>query len=176
MKKKIIMLVVAVFVLAALILAYYSVKLGRSDETESKETLLELTVDKIQAISWTPKDGEKLSFHRIDGQWSYDGDRELELDQTAMNTVCSGLTGVTVYQKLEDVTDLAQYGLDEPEYVLEVTDTEGNTTEVALGDENDAVSSLYVYKDGDEKTVYSVMATLKTAIAKELEELKAKEE
>ena len=161
MKKKIVMLVVAVFVLAALILAYYSVKLGRSDETESKETLLELTVDKIQAISWTPKDGEKLSFHRIDGQWSYDGDRELELDQTAMNTVCSGLTGVTVYQKLENVTDLAQYGLDEPEYVLEVTDTEGNTTEVALG---------------DEKTVYSVMATLKTAIAKELEELKAKEE
>ena len=176
MKKKIIMLVVAVFVLAALILAYYSVKLGRADETETKETLLELTADKIQAISWTPKDGEKLSFHRIDGQWSYDGDRELELDQTAMNTVCSGLTGVTVYQKLENVTDLAQYGLDEPEYVLEVTDTEGNTTEVALGDENDAVSSLYVYKDGDTKTVYSVMATLKTAIAKELEELKAKEE
>ena len=35
MKKKIIMLVVAVFVLAALILAYYSVKLGRSDETDS---------------------------------------------------------------------------------------------------------------------------------------------
>ena len=176
MKKKVILLICAVCILAALIGVYSVVRSSSTAEEEAKDTLFELTADRIQAISWTSDDGETLSFHRVDGQWSYDDKPELELDQTEMNTLCSGVTGITVYQTLEDVTDLSQYGLDVPQYVLKVTDTEGKMVEVALGDENDAVNSLYVYKDGDDKTVYSVMASLKTAIAKHLSDLEAAED
>ncbi len=176
MKKKMIILLGAVVILAALIGVYFVVK-GNSDSGEEQnETLLELTADRIQTISWTPENGETLSFRRVDGQWSYEEDPAFKVDQTAMNTLCSGVTGITVYQTMEDVTDLAQYGLDTPEYVLKVTDTEGTVTEVALGDDNDAVNSLYVYKDGDTKTVYSVMASLKTSLAKQLVDLEASED
>ncbi|HAE45183.1 MAG TPA: hypothetical protein DCG37_06285, partial [Lachnospiraceae bacterium] len=52
-------------------------------------------------------------------------------------------------------------------------DTEGNVTEVAIGDTNDAVNSLYAYKDGDSTRIYSVMASIKTAISKQLPDLEA---
>ncbi|MDO4805061.1 MAG: DUF4340 domain-containing protein [Lachnospiraceae bacterium] len=176
MKKKIMVLAGAVVLLAVLVGVYFVVN-GKADaEKEAAETLLDLTADRIQAISWTPEGGDALSFHRVDGQWSYDGDKDFKVDQTAMNTVCSGVTGITLYQTMEDVTDLAQYGLDTPEYMLEITDTEGKTTEIAIGADNEAVSSLYVYKDGDKSKVYAVMASLKTSIAKQLADLEAAEE
>ena len=176
MKRKITVLIGAVVLLAVLIGVYYMVKGHSAKEEESKETIIDLTADRIQAISWTPKGGKALSFRRVDGQWSYDGDPAFKVDQTAMNTVCSGVTGVAVNQVMEDVSDLGQYGLEEPEYKLEVTDTEGNKDVLYLGDDNEAVNSLYVMKEGDDKTVYSVMASLKSAVAKQLSELKASED
>lgn len=173
MKKKAFILIGAFAVLVILIGIYLAVK-GNSDTAEEeKETLIGLTANRIQTISWTPEGGDTLSFSRIDGRWSYDGDRNFKVDQNAMNTLCSGVTGVTVYQTLENVTDLSQYGLDVPEYMLQVTDTEGNVTEVAIGDTNDAVNSLYAYKDGDSTRIYSVMASIKTAISKQLPDLEA---
>lgn len=176
MKKKAFILIGAFAVLVALIGIYFAVK-GKSDTAEEeKETLIGLTANRIQTISWTPEGGDTLSFSRIDGRWSYDGDRDFNVDQNAMNTLCSGVTGITVYQTLENVSDLSQYGLDDPEYTLQVTDTEGNVTEVAIGDTNDAVNSLYAYKNGDNTRIYSVMASLKTAIAKQLSDLEAAED
>lgn len=175
MKKQIMVLAGAVILLAVLVGVYFGIR-GKSGKEEAKEMLLDLTADRIQGISWTPEGGETLSFHRVDGEWSYDGDKEFRVDQSKMNTVCSGVTGITVYQTMEEVTDLAQYGLDTPEYMLNVTDTEGKTTEIAIGADNGAVSYLYVYKDGDSSKVYAVMASLKTSIAKQLSELKAADE
>ena len=175
MKKKAFGLLAAVLVLAALIGVYCAVK-GKADREEETETLIKLTADRIQSVSWTPEGGDALSFSRVDGKWTYDDDKDFRVDQNALNTVASGVTGITVYQIMEDVTDLDQYGLEKPEYVLTIKDVKGRETEIALGATNAAVNSLYVYKDGDDTKVYSVMASLKSAIAKQLPELEEKED
>ncbi|HAE44504.1 MAG TPA: hypothetical protein DCG37_02750, partial [Lachnospiraceae bacterium] len=84
MKKKAFFLIGAFAVLVILIGIYLAVK-GNSDTAEEeKETLIGLTANRIQTISWTPEGGDTLSFSRIDGRWSYDGDRNFKVDQNAM--------------------------------------------------------------------------------------------
>ena len=76
------------------------------------DTLIDLTANKIARIEWETSDGEKLAFARESGEWKYEYDEALKVDQEKANLLASGKTGVSVYQVIPDVTDLAPYGLD----------------------------------------------------------------
>ena len=93
-----------------------------------------------------------------------------------MNTLCAGMTGITVFQTMEDVKDLVKYGLDPPAVTIKVTDLSGNVTTVALGDSNDSAGVLYAVRDGDKGTVYAVTPSIGTAVQKNLEDLMEKDE
>ena len=78
------------------------------------------------------------------------------------------MTGVSVYQMIPDVTDLAPYGLDEPVYKISVTDRDGTTTTVLIGDNNETAGSVYAIYEGEPDTVYSVQPSIKAAVEKKL--------
>ena len=140
-----------------------------------KEMLIGFTADKIAGISWTDADGDSFSFIREDGKWICETDPSAVLDQTEMNTLCAGMTGIAVFQMMEDVKDLTQYGLNPPSVTVTVTDLSGNAVTVELGDTNDSAGVLYAVRDGDEGTVYAVTPSIRTAVQKKLEDLVEKD-
>ena len=145
-------------------------------QSGKKELLIDLTADKIAGISWIDDDGETLSFIREDGKWICKTDPSAVLDQTEMNTLCAGMTGIAVFQTMEDVKDLTQYGLNPPAVTITVKDLSGNEITVALGDTNDSAGVLYAVRDGDEGTVYAVTPSIETSVQKKLEDLMEKDE
>ena len=136
-----------------------------------KEMLIDLTADKVAGIGWTDADGENLTFQREDGKWICKTDPSVMLDQTEMNTLCAGLTGIAVFQTMEDVKDLTQYGLDPPAVTITVTDLSGNVITAALGNSNDSAGVVYAVRDGDEGRVYAVTPSIRTAVQKKLGDL-----
>ena len=172
MKKKMTVLLFALGVLCVLTGVFFLVK-SRSAAYEEEQkvhydTLIDLTANKIARIEWETSDGEKLAFAREGGEWKYEYDESITVDQEKANLLASGMTGVSVYQVIPDVKDLAPYGLDAPAYRISVTDRDGNTTNVLIGDNNETAGSVYAALSGETGTVYSVQPSIKAALEKKL--------
>lgn len=172
MKKKMTVLLFALGVLCVLTGVFFLVK-SRSAAYEEEQkvhydTLIDLTANKIAKIEWENSDGEKISFARGSGEWKYEYDESITVDQEKANLLASGMTGVSVYQVIPDVKDLAPYGLDAPAYRISVTDRDGAVTTVLIGDNNETAGSVYALYEGVTDTVYSVQPSIKAAVEKKL--------
>ena len=84
----------------------------------------------------------------------------------AVSALASSLTGVRLYQTITDVTDLKQYGLDRPQYQVEITDTSGNVTRITVGAYNETAGKLYCLLGDDRETVYAVSPALAGSLTK----------
>ena len=172
MKKKMTVLLFALGVLCVLTGVFFLVK-SRSAAYEEEQkvhfdTLIDLTANKIAKIEWENSDGEKFAFARGSGEWKYEYDESITVDQEKANLLASGMTGVSVYQVIPDVKDLAPYGLDAPAYRISVTDRDGAVTTVLIGDNNETAGSVYALYEGVTDTVYSVQPSIKAAVEKKL--------
>lgn len=172
MKKKTTVLLFALGVLCVLIGVFFLVKSRAEAYEESQkahyDNLIDLTANKISRIEWETEEGEKFAFARESGVWKYEYDETVTVDQEAANLLASGMTGVSVYQVIPDVTDLAPYGLDAPAFRISVTDRDGNTTKVLIGNNNETAGSVYALYEGKVDTVYSVQPSIKAALEKKL--------
>ena len=133
-----------------------------ASESSGSGTLMDLTADRIKSIAYTKTGSDEVAFTRSEGQWSADGDAAFPVDQTKANTLASTMTGVSVTKKMENVRDPAQYGLDKPSYTVQLTDTDGKKTMIAVGSVNDTTNDVYVYLNDDSSTVYAVSTGLLT--------------
>ena len=97
------------------------------------------------------------------------------IDQVAVSALASSLTGVRLYRTITDVTDLKQYGLDEPRYQVEITDTSGAVTRITVGAYNETVGKLYCLLGDDRETVYAVSPALAGSLTKTADEYKRNE-
>ena len=151
-----------------------------------------LTVDKIKSISYTVSGSEELTCTRVDEAdassssstseaaseatsdststdattWVCDQYPAETLDSTKVGALASSITGVTVTQQIDSVTDLSQYGLDEPSITGSYTDTDGKTTSFTIGNTNTAASVVYLYLGDDTSTVYAVSTSISDYLTK----------
>lgn len=168
--KKIRNLALCAAVLLAAVGIFFALTKGQKSSGK-RELLFDLTADKITGISWIDADGENLAFRREEGEWVCTTDPSAVLDQTKMNTLCAGMTGIAIFQTMEDVKDSAGYGLDPPAVTITITDLSGNTFTAAIGDNNDSAGVVYAARAGEEGCVYAVTPSIRSAAEKKLEDL-----
>ncbi|MDO4619638.1 MAG: DUF4340 domain-containing protein [Lachnospiraceae bacterium] len=164
-KKRIRNLACGVLVLLALLLVMIFVK-KKSEVTVTRETLTGLTVDKLKTIAYKKKGSEEVSFTRNRGLWEYNGSENFTVDQTKVGTLASSLTGNGLSRKLEDASDLEQYGLADPAYEISLTTRDGEEIVIHVGAINEMTNDVYVLLGDDSKTVYAVSAGLLTNLDK----------
>ena len=105
------------------------------------EIILEVDSSTVQSLSWT-YESETLSFHR-DGNWRYDEDEAFPVDEEKMNELLETFQAFGAAFIIHDVTDFAQYGLDDPVCTIDLT-TEDASYEIQLGDYSSMDSQRYV--------------------------------
>lgn len=170
------LLVVLAVLLAVLIGAWFALtRNGAVHENgmDEIEVLTDLTADQITGIYYQAAGSEPVAFKRVDGKWYWAGDAKQDtaleddaIDQAAVSALASSLTGVRLYQTITDVTDLKQYGLDEPQYQVEITDTSGAVTRITVGAYNETAGKLYCLLGDDRETVYAVSPALTGSLTK----------
>ena len=163
MKKKSVNLITAVGVLVVLSGAYVGVKTyvakqdakeEESSEEDTKEVVSIASKD-IQSIKFVI-DKKEVTFEKDGDSWAKSDESAFPVDQDKVDTLAGVFNSVTAQRTLENVEDPAEYELDSPENTITVTTTNGETTVIQVGMENDSTSQEYIDLNNDSSTVYVV--------------------
>ena len=131
-------------------------KAESSSEEESKTEVFSVKTDDIKSLEFIV-DKKEVTFEKKDDSWVKKDETAFPVNQTTLDSAASAIETVEADRVLEDVEDLAEYGLDSPSNTVTV-DTADGTTKLNIGDYNTSTNQYYISKDDDDSTVYVVAA------------------
>ena len=105
-------------------------------------------------------EGVNYTFEKEEESWRIAEDHTLNLKEYSIKNILSGVTPLTARQNIEDVTDLGQYGLDQPERTITL-DTGSASYILYVGDHNTLTGTYYVSMPSEAR-VYVVEQTVIT--------------
>ncbi len=175
MKKQKIQLIVLLIVLIACIGGYfgasaYSKKKQAEEEKEESYTALALGED--AEVTGITVSGAEASYALVkeDDTWKFADNADAKVTESSVTTMTEDLAEITGDNEIADVTDFAQYGLDDPQLTIQFTLSDGTGHTVKIGDKNSTISRYYLQVD-DSTTVYTVTSTLYSTFNKTVEDL-----
>lgn len=132
----------------------------------SGETVLAIDAGNVASLAWTSGEAE-YAFHK-DETWIYDADEAFPVSAEALEELLAPFSSFNAAFVIRDVTDYAQYGLEEPECTIEIGTADASYT-IALGDMSAMDDQRYVsIGDGN---VYLAVSDPMDAFAVELSDL-----
>lgn len=168
MKKKSVNLVTAVGVLVILSGAYVGIKAyvakqeeketAESEESESAE-IVSISADDIKSIKFLI-DKQEVVFEKDGDSWVKADESAFPVSQDKVDALAASLESITAARTLEDVEDVSEYELDQPENTIAVTTTDGDTTVIQIGMENSSTNQEYIDLNNDSSTVYVVESSI----------------
>lgn len=160
------------YVLLGVLIGICALTIGISTYEEKKEEIknsnmiiLQISEEDVTHISWE-YENESLSFSR-DESWIYDGDEKFPVYEDRISELLEPFETLTAAFIIENVTDLGQYGLEDPEAKITIK-TEEESYEILMGDFSTMDSQRYV-SIGDEN-VYLVTEDPMDTYQKELDD------
>lgn len=174
---QILVLAVALLALAGVFLGvrYYNQVQAKKPAEEEEEviTVIDLAEEDVRVMSYTCE-GETITFE-LEGDTWYDAeDHSLKLRQYMLSAMAGEVAPLTAERKIENVTDLEQYGLTQPQTAVTVETTGGSYTWY-IGDKNTVTGDYYV-RLSDDDTVYTVSADVVSKFQRPVDELLEDEE
>ena len=183
MKNKTVKMILAVVVLGVCCGAYAGVKtyVAHQEKEESKEeaeestTVFTASTDDIKSLNFMVDDTE-TTFEKDNDSWVKKDETDFPVNQSTLDSAASAVASIESDRVLDDVDDLAEYGLDSPSNTIKIVtkpddeDGDDTTTTLYVGDENSSTSQYYIKKDDDDKTVYLVDSSCVEPFTKTLNE------
>ena len=183
MKNKTVKMILAVVVLGVCCGAYAGVKtyVAHQEKEESKEeaeestTVFTASTDNIKSLNFMVDDTE-TTFEKDNDSWVKKDETDFPVNQSTLDSAASAVASIESDRVLDDVDDLAEYGLDSPSNTIKIVtkpddeDGDDTTTTLYVGDENSSTRQYYIKKDDDDKTVYLVDSSCVEPFTKTLNE------
>ena len=163
-------------ILAVFLLCYFiieGIQKNAVDEESGEETIYAVQMEDVVSVKYTDGTTE-MSFVKEEDVWYYAGDETITLDQTTMDTMVSSLSVIAAVKEIANPDALADYGLEDAAYTIELTDGSGNTVKVYVG--NDVDGSTYYLTVDDKAVVYTVDSSVVSSLEFDVEALKEVEE
>lgn len=126
--------------------------------TPEPTPILFLSVDqnKVQAVEVKDvKNNQSTRVVRDGANWKMEQPKQGQADSTRIEDLLFDFASLTADRKLDSPGDLAGYGLNPPQYQVNLSLQEGSAVMVQVGSENPGATLLYVMKNGD-PSVYLV--------------------
>lgn len=156
--------------------AYHDWSERKETEKKQQENILvtDYETEEISSLSYD-YEGVSCSFEKSGEEWIYSQNPGINIDEDSLGDMAERIAAITAEEKIENVTDLSQYGLDNPSRTVAFTAPDGEHV-LYLGDYNSVISRYYMYTAGDNTVVYTVNANIYNAFSKDLESLVEEEE
>ena len=165
-------MLLALVVLAAVFLGLRQYNKNESADTsaaeDTDETVLDVYYDDITNFSYV-YEGETYSFEKEEDTWYYTGDHSLNLNQNRIKAMLLKVAPLKVNQVIENVTDMSQYGLANPERTIQY-ETADRSVIINVGNLNSMTSQYYIAFPSEMK-VYVVATNVVTGFNYTLEDL-----
>ena len=166
MKKQLrtlILLVVAVAVLAGAYFAIRGIQARRQAEEEQAaqdDVQYLYEPDTIATLVLTNSSGTyAYDYSDFKGTWTYHDDAAYELDKESLDKFANELMQSRILRTLEITDGLDAYGLENPAYVMELTDAEGGSCTLYFGSQSGDGENYYVMRN-DDGVIYNVSTNL----------------
>lgn len=138
---------------------------AQKKEEEQKEYVVKM--DDVSVLSfYNGKD--VLEFVKEGEEWEYQTDPEFPLNQMIFSRILTGASSLEPVRILTDAETLDVYGLEEPQYWVQVTGTDGTVKKVQIGDLAD--TNYYACVEGED-TVYTIGSSLPSQLQSDLYDL-----
>lgn len=150
--------------LILLLAVYFGMRAWNQNREEKEEQqaeadtvhVTETAAADIVSLKFDVGSGE-MEFTKENDTWYYAPDRDFPLVQSYPEDMAAAAGNIIADRELTDGDALEDYGLDEPVYTLECTDSEGNVTQVCFGN---TTGDYYYVTVGDTGKVYTVESTI----------------
>ena len=181
MKKKGIKMLAGIVAIGALSGTYLLLRM-QNDKAEQEEevaalgdVILEVDSSDVTALSYEIG-GETKSFVLEDETWKLESDETFPVDKDALLYPLNQLDTLYAVRTLTEVEDIAEYGMEEPQNVIVLTNAAGEQTTLTIGATNSSTGDDYLMLNEDESVIYTIDTAVRTAIADNLYEYALSEE
>ena len=165
-------MLLALVVLAAAFLGIHQYNKNASSATsiteDTQETVLDVNSDDITSFRYV-YEGETYAFEKKDDTWYYADDHSLNLNQDRIKAMILKVAPLKAEQVIENVTDMSQYGLADPERTIQY-ETADRSVIINVGNLNSMTSQYYIAFPSEMK-VYVVATNVVTGFNYTLEDL-----
>lgn len=165
-------MLLALVVLAAAFLGIRQYNKNASSATstteDTQETVLDVNSDDITSFRYV-YEGETYAFEKEDDTWYYADDHSLNLNQDRIKAMILKVAPLRADQVIENVTDMSQYGLADPERTIQY-ETADRSVIINIGNLNSMTSQYYIAFPSEMK-VYVVTTNVVTGFNYTLEDL-----
>lgn len=165
-------MLLALVVLAAAFLGIRQYNKNASSATstteDTQETVLDVNSDDITSFSYV-YEGETYAFEKKDETWYYTDDHSLNLNQERIKAMILKVAPLKADQVIENVTDMSQYGLADPERTIQY-ETADRSVIINVGNLNSMTSQYYIAFPSEMK-VYVVATNVVTGFNYTLDDL-----
>ena len=139
-----------------------------STTEDTQETVLDVNSDDITSFRYV-YEGETYAFEKKDETWYYTDDHSLNLNQERIKAMILKVAPLKADQVIENVTDMSQYGLADPERTIQY-ETADRSVIINVGNLNSMTSQYYIAFPSEMK-VYVVATNVVTGFNYTLEDL-----
>ena len=175
-QKKQLIGLLAVLIVAVIAFVVIS-KLPDGEESEDKENYVVTTLDAdaVTKLVYTNESGT-VSLTKSGSDWICEEDKGVDIDEDTVNNMVGKVASLTSENRLENITDVSQYGLDDPTLKILISDGSDSYT-LFVGDYNETTYTYYLCLESDMSTVYTTQSgTISDFQNNTLTELTAEEE
>ena len=134
---------------------------------EDKEKVSLVDVKSLKSFAYE-SGGSKMSFTKENGEWVYDEDDGVRLNQSTIKSTAKEITGLKAVRKLSDPDEKSDYGLDSPDYTVTYTAKDGTKGTIQIGN---AAGDNYYAMIEDSDAVYTISGTLVSDLVFDLSSL-----
>jgi Domain of unknown function (DUF4340) len=173
-------LLIATFVLAVLVGTLYWSNHHKPSETtteastEASPKILSLQQDDITKVDLKKNGAEAVALSKDNGKWQITSPEPFRADQDAVSGVLATLSNLTSDRLVDTkATNLGQYGLAQPSAEADVTEKDGKTQKVLIGDDLPTGSGAYAALAGDPR-VFTIPNYVKSGFDKTANDLRDK--
>lgn len=146
--RKIIVLLVALVGVCVSTFAVSRYQRYKEEIKESGETVLSIETQDVTKVNWENESGQ-YSFTKEGEEWKYDDDDLFPVSTEKMEEMLSYFNDFGADFVIENVTDFAQYGLENPVATIHI-ETSDETYDISLGDYSQIDAERYVSFGGNE--------------------------
>lgn len=160
MKKQKIQLLILLLALVALGGTFFGVKKynelqeNRPAEEEEQTIIVNVAESDMIRLSYDYA-GKTYCLEKKDGVWHPAEDSSRKVKDYYVDLLAKGMAPLTATQTLENVTDLAQYGLEKPLRTI-ILETAVQRFQINVGDNNSLTGGCYIQVTDRPETVYIV--------------------
>ena len=134
-KKQLLGLLVILIVAVIAFIVVKNLPDEEEEDTTASYEVTDLNADNVTKLVYTNENGT-LTLNKNGDEWTCEEDRSVDIDEDTVNTMVGKIASLTSENKIENVEDISQYGLDNPSLTILVSDGTTSYT-LLIGDYNE---------------------------------------